>query len=171
MLGCDFSSALNISDNVDFYLCWRGRFHPLGVAISTEKKVFAFDCDGIYSLNDYKDKILKERFGAIFRAKDSKKFGIIVSSKKGQKRMALAKTIKRRIEKSNFSADIILIDDVSPDKLYGFYYDSYVVCACPRIGIDDAKRYKKPLLTPKELEILLDGKEEYVMDQIYQSDF
>lgn len=26
--------------------------------------------------------------------------------------MALAKTIKRRIEKSNFSADIILIDEV-----------------------------------------------------------
>jgi len=172
VLGCDFSSALNISDNVDFFIfVGEGRFHPLGVAISSEKKVFAFDCDGIYSLNDYKDKILKERFGAIFRAKDSKKFGIIVSSKKGQKRMALAKTIKRRIEKSNFSADIILIDEVSPDKLYGFDYDSYVVCACPRIGIDDAKRYKKPLLTPKELEILLDGKEDYVMDQIDQSDF
>lgn len=172
VLGCDFSSALNISDNVDFFIfVGEGRFHPLGVAISTEKKVFAFDCDGIYSLNDYKDKILKERFGAIFRAKDSKKFGIIVSSKKGQKRMALAKTIKRRIEKSNFSADIILIDEISPDKLYGFDYDSYVVCACPRIGIDDAKRYKKPLLTPKELEILLYGKEEYIMDQILQSDF
>lgn len=172
VLGCDFSSALNISDNVDFFIfIGEGRFHPLGVAISSEKKVFAFDYDGIYSLNDYKDNILKERFGAIFRAKYSKKFGIIVSSKKGQKRMALAKTIKRRIEKSNFSADIILIDEVSPDKLYGFDYDSYVVCACPRIGIDDAKRYKKPLLTPKELEILLDGKEEYVMDQIYQSDF
>ena len=55
--------------------------------------------------------------------------------------MALAKTIKRRIEKSNFSADIILIDG-SPDKLYGFDYDSYVVCACPRIGIDDAKDTK-----------------------------
>jgi len=26
-------------------------------------------------------------------------------------------------------------------------------------------------LTPKELEILLDGKEEYIMDQIEQSDF
>jgi len=172
VLGCDFSSASSILDKVDFFIfVGEGRFHPLGVAISTEKKVFAFDCDGISSLNDYKDKILKERFGAIFRAKDSKKFGLIVSSKKGQKRLALAKILKRKIEDSGFIADIILMDEVSPDKLYGFDYDSYVVCACPRIGIDDAKRYKKPLLTPKELEIVLDGKEDYVMDEIYQSDF
>ena len=172
VLGCNFSSALSISDSVDFFIfVGEGRFHPLGVAISTEKKVFAFDCDGIYSLNDYKDKILKERFGAIFRAKDSKKYGIIVSSKKGQKRMKLAKILKKKIEDSGLAADIILIDEVSPDKLYGFDYDSFVICACPRIGIDDAKRYKKPLLTSKELEIVLDGKEEYIMDQIEQSDF
>ena len=172
VLGCDFSSASSILDKVDFFIfVGEGRFHPLGVAISTEKKVFAFDCDGIYSLNEYKDKILKERFGAIFRAKDSKKFGLIVSSKKGQKRMALAKILKRKIEDSGFSADVILMGEVSPDKLYGFDYDSFVVCACPRIGIDDAKRYKKPLLTPKELEIVLDGKEEYVMDEIDQGDF
>ncbi|MCC7573431.1 MAG: diphthamide biosynthesis enzyme Dph2 [Candidatus Methanofastidiosum sp.] len=172
VLGCDFSSASSVSDKVDFFIfVGEGRFHPLGVAISTEKKVFAFDCDGIYSLNDYKDKILKERFGAIFRAKDSKKFGVIVSSKKGQKRLTLAKILKRKIEDSGFFADIILMDEVTPDKLYGFDYDSFVVCACPRIGIDDAKRYKKPLLTPKELEIVLDGKEDYVMDEIDQDDF
>jgi len=172
VLGCDFSSATSISDQVDFFIfVGEGRFHPLGVAISTDKKVFAFDCDGIYSLNDYKDKILKERFGAIFRAKDSKRFGLIVSSKKGQKRFGLAKILKKKIEDSGLTADLILMDEVSPDKLYGFDYDSYVVCACPRIGIDDVKRYKKPILTPKELEIVLDGKEEYVMDQIDQSDF
>ena len=172
VLGCDFSSASSISDKVDFFIfVGEGRFHPLGVAISSEKKVFAFDCDGIYSLDEYRNKILKERFGAIFRAKDSKKFGLIVSAKKGQKRMALAKILKRKIEDSGFIADIILMDEVAPDKLYGFDYDSFVVCACPRIGIDDAKRYKKPLLTPKELEIVLDGKEDYVMDEIYQEDF
>ncbi len=172
VLGCDFSSASSISDKVDFFIfVGEGRFHPLGVAISTEKKVFAFDSDGIYPLNDYKDKILKERFGAIFRAKNSKTFGLIVSAKKGQKRMTLAKKLKKKIEDSGFIADIILMDEVTPDKLYGFDYDSFVVCACPRIGIDDAKRYKKPLLTPKELEIVLNGKEEYIMDEIDQSDF
>ncbi|MDY1591581.1 MAG: diphthamide biosynthesis enzyme Dph2 [Methanofastidiosum sp.] len=172
VLGCDFSSASSISDKVDFFIfVGEGRFHPLGVAISSEKKVFAFDSDGIYPLDEYRDKILKERFGAIFRAKDSKKFGLIVSTKKGQKRMALAKKLKKNIEDSGFIADIILMDEVSPDKLYGFDYDSFVVCACPRIGIDDSKRYKKPLLAPKELEIVLDGKEGYVMDEIDQSDF
>mgnify|MGYP002682593486 CR=1 FL=1 len=167
VLGCNFSSALSVSDNVDFFIfAGEGRFHPLGVAISTEKKVFAFDCDGIYSLNDYKDKILKERFGAIFRAKDSKKYGIIVSSKKGQKRMKLAKILKKKIEDSGLAADIILIDEVSPDKLYGFHYDSFVICACPRIGIDDAKRYKKPLLTSKAVSYTHLRAHETVLDLV-----
>ena len=104
------SKQLYISDQVDFFIfVGEGRFHPLGVAISADKKVFAFDSDGIYSLNEYKDKILKERFGAIFRAKDSKKFGLVVSSKKGQKRMALANKLKKKIEDSGFKADIILM--------------------------------------------------------------
>ncbi|KYC54045.1 MAG: 2-(3-amino-3-carboxypropyl)histidine synthase [Candidatus Methanofastidiosum methylothiophilum] len=172
VLGCDFSSASNISDKVDFYIfVGEGRFHPLGVAISTEKNVFAFDSDGIYSMNDYKDKILKERFGAIFRSKDSKKFGIVVSTKRGQKRLSLANIIKDKLEESGFKSDIILMDEIMPDKLYGFDYDSFIICACPRIAVDDSKRYKKPLLTPKEIEIILDGKEDYEMDQISQNDF
>ncbi len=171
VLGCDFSSASSISDRVDFFIfVGEGRFHPLGVAISTEKEVFAFDCDGIYSLNDYKNKILKERFGSIFRAKDSRRFGLIVSSKKGQMRMSLAKILKKKIEDLGYSADILLMGEVSPDKLYGFDYECFVVCACPRIGIDDLKRYKKPLLTPKELDILLYEKEDYIMDEIEQND-
>ncbi len=172
VLGCDFSSATNISKKVDFFLfIGEGRFHPLGVSISTDKKVFAFDSDGIYLMNDYKDKILKERFGAIFKAKDSKKFGLVVSSKKGQKRIGLAKKLKNKIELFGFKSDIILMDEVTPDKLYGFDYDCYVICACPRIAIDDARKYKKPLLTPKELEIVLEGTEEYIMDEIDQIDF
>lgn len=171
ILGCDFSSATKISDRIDFFIfVGEGRFHPLGVAISTEKKVFAFDCDGIYSLNDYKDKILKQRFGSIFRAKDSKKFGLIVSSKKGQMRFSLAKILKKKIEDLGYSADIILMGEVTPEKIYGFDYECFVVCACPRIGIDDSKRYKKPLLTPRELEILFNETEEYIMDEIDQND-
>jgi 2-(3-amino-3-carboxypropyl)histidine synthase len=46
--------------------------------------------------------------------------------------------------------------------------DAFLVTACPRIAIDDANMYKKPLLTPEELLIVLDTKrwEDYKLDEI-----
>jgi 2-(3-amino-3-carboxypropyl)histidine synthase len=46
--------------------------------------------------------------------------------------------------------------------------DAFVMTACPRIAIDDSIRYKKPLLTPQELEIVLELRdwEDYEMDEI-----
>ena len=43
-----------------------------------------------------------------------------------------------------------------------------VVSACPRIAIDDSQMYKKPLLTPQELEIVLNKRqwENYQLDEI-----
>ena len=40
--------------------------------------------------------------------------------------------------------------------------------ACPRIAIDDSIMYKKPLLTPQELEIAIGKRkwEDYEIDEI-----
>ncbi|MBO7204879.1 MAG: diphthamide synthesis protein, partial [Candidatus Methanomethylophilaceae archaeon] len=46
--------------------------------------------------------------------------------------------------------------------------DAYVCTACPRIAMDDALRYDRPMLTPPELEVALGIREwdDYVFDQI-----
>jgi 2-(3-amino-3-carboxypropyl)histidine synthase len=46
--------------------------------------------------------------------------------------------------------------------------DAFVSTACPRIAIDDALRYKKPILTPVELEVSLGIRrwDDYVFDSI-----
>ena len=46
--------------------------------------------------------------------------------------------------------------------------EAFVVSACPRIAIDDSQMYKKPLLTPQELEIVLNKREweNYQLDEI-----
>ena len=40
--------------------------------------------------------------------------------------------------------------------------------ACPRIAIDDSAMYKKPVITPQELEIVLGLRDwdDYLMDEI-----
>ena len=52
-------------------------------------------------------------------------------------------------------AYILIVDNLNPDILLPYMeLDGFVVTACPRIAIDDSQMYKKPLLTPKELEIV-----------------
>ncbi len=38
------------------------------------------------------------------------------------------------------------MDEVSPEKLEGLKLDAAIICACPRIGIDDLERYRIPIL-------------------------
>ncbi len=67
---------------------------------------------------------------------------------------------------------ILLLDDVSPNILLPFMdLDAFVMTACPRIAIDDSAMYKKPLLTPQELEIAIGKRkwEDYEMDEIKYS--
>ena len=120
-------------------------------------------------MDEYADRILRIRFARITKARSAKKWGIIVSSKEGQYRMQLAKEIKKTIEENGMEAYIILADHINPDILLPYLeLEAFVVSACPRIAIDDSQMYKKPLLTPQELEIVLDKREweNYQLDEI-----
>ena len=73
------------------------------------------------------------------------------------------------IHKEGKEAYIILMDHISPELLIPFMdLDAFLVTACPRIAIDDANMYKKPLLTPQELEIAIGRRkwEDYEIDEI-----
>ena len=64
---------------------------------------------------------------------------------------------------------IIAINNFSPEILQSFNnIDCFVSTACPRIAIDDYIQYKKPILTPIELEIVIGKRkwEDYTFDQI-----
>ena len=83
--------------------------------------------------------------------------------------MKLAKEIKKILEDNKMEAYIIMADNINPDILLPYMeLDAFVVSACPRIAIDDSQMYKKPLLTPQELEIVLNKRqwEKYQLDEI-----
>ena len=123
----------------------------------------------IRKMDEYADRILRIRFARITKARSAKKWGILVSSKEGQYRMKLAKEIKKTLEDAGMEAYIILVDNVNPDVLLPYLeLEAFVVSACPRIAIDDSQMYKKPLLTPQELEIVLNKREweNYQLDEI-----
>ena len=112
---------------------------------------------------------MRIRFSRIVKSQSVKRWGILVSSKEGQFRLALAKKIKKTLEKENMEAYIILVDLINPDILLAYNdLEGFIVTACPRIAIDDSQMYKKPLITPKELEIVLGKRqwENYELDEI-----
>ncbi|WP_407454226.1 diphthamide biosynthesis enzyme Dph2 [Methanobrevibacter sp.] len=170
VLGCNFSSIKSLDVEI-FLFIGSGNFHPLGINLFSNTPVLALDPynSEIRRMDEYADRILRIRFARITKASSAKKWGVLVSSKEGQYRMKLAKEIKKTLEDNSMEAYIILVDNVSPDVLLPYLdLDAFVVSACPRIAIDDSQMYKKPLLTPQELEIVLKKREweNYQLDEI-----
>ena len=170
VLGCNFSSIKELDVEIILFI-GSGNFHPLGIKLFSNTPVLAIDPynNEIRKMDEYADRILRIRFARITKARTAKKWGIIVSSKEGQYRMARAKELKKTLEERGMEAYIILADNINPDILLPYLeLEAFVVSACPRIAIDDSQMYKKPLLTPQELEIVLDKRqwENYQLDEI-----
>ncbi len=172
VLGCNFSTARNIRDLVDcFVFLGTGIFHALGISVVTKKNVFVLDP---YSGTVEKvtgDRFLKQRYAALSQAMNASKFGIIVSSKIGQRRGRLALELKRIVEGEGKKAYLIMTGNIVPENMY-YEVDVFVNTACPRITYDDYQRFRKLVITPNELMIALGKKrsEELSFDEIVEVD-
>ncbi len=170
VLGCNFSAIKNLDVDAFLYV-GSGNFHALGIKLFTDRPVIVADpyLGEARKIEEFADRILRIRSARIAKAMDAERFGIVVSSKKGQSRLELAKNIKSMLEDYGREGFILLVDDVSPNILLPFMdIDAFVMTACPRIAIDDSIMYKKPLLTPPELEIAIGKRkwEDYEIDEI-----
>ncbi len=170
VLGCNYTAAAKDADS--YLYIGSGYFHPLGLALSTSKKIVCADPynNEVRTMDEERDRFLRQRYGAISAVRDAKTFGVVASSKQGQLRWKMAQALKRRIEARGRSATLILLKQISPDYLVNFrHLDAFVSTACPRVAIDDYGRYPKPMITPIELEIAIGDRdpEDYRLDEIY----
>lgn len=174
ILGCNFSAATSILEKVDSFLfIGSGTFHPLGLVLAVNKPVIAVDPYTrevkTEELEEIKDMVLRQRYGAITRSKDAQVFGILVGLKQGQQRIDLAYHLQQMLTTKHKQSYIIALDTFSPAHVQSITaIDCFVSTACPRIAIDDYLQYKVPIITPLELEIVLGIKswDDYTFDQI-----
>ena len=171
VLGCNCSAAESVDADVDGYLfIGEGDFHPLAAAFGMEKPVLVLNpvTWEVRDMSETRDRILRRRFAAIQGARDAESFLVIVCSKVGQNRSGLADEMVSLLRRHGRTAHKVIIEEINPTALMSYQVDAFVNTACPRIAMDDAARYPKPMLTPPELEIALGEREwgQYVFDQI-----
>jgi len=169
VVGCSYTALHSIEDQAgSFLFIGSGRFHPLGAALSTKKKVLAADpyLGEVEDMTEARDRTLRQRHGLITKAKDAQSLVILVSTKQGQRRMDLAKKRKAMALDNLVPATIVAMENIIPESLMGIDGEFIVSTACPRIALDDQARFDRPVLTPKELEIVFGDRswEDYALD-------
>ena len=163
VLGCSYGGALTGASEIIYI--GTGVFHALGVHLATGARVIALDpymktCEEVLIR-----AFLTKRFSLIERAKTAERYGIIVSSKSGQQRMDLAKHLMTL----HPNTSLIRMKEVTSDQLLNIGLPCYVNTACPRLAYDDQPRFRGPVLSPEEFEIVCGTRtwDEYVIDEIF----
>lgn len=171
VLGCDLSSAREISDSVSsFLLLGGGRFHSMGVRLVTRRPVVILDPERSEAVLDDTDvdAFIRRRYVLIERLKEAESIGILLNVKLGQRQAALAERLRGYILEAGKKCEMIAINEITPEKLIDLGFDAYVSTACPRIALDDSNSYSSPIATASELMISLSKAEweEYRIDDL-----
>jgi 2-(3-amino-3-carboxypropyl)histidine synthase len=158
VIGCNYSNATAIADQVDAFLfIGGGKFHALGIALGTTKPTIIADPydNRAYSIVDEAQRLLKQRFASIQEAKKAKTLGILIGLKPGQKHLDNALKVKALAEKAGVVAFLLAGREITPEALLDFpKIDAYVNTACPRISLDAPGKFQKPILTVNEFKVV-----------------
>ena len=148
ILGCYTKNASKIEKNVDCFLfVGSGEFHASGLV--TEKPVYIFDLEKNKVRLINKMKRLKILHANLAKLDDAKKVGILISTKKGQFfDLNRIEKLKNRLKKMNKKAYVLVMDNITNEKLTGLKIDYFINTACPRI-VENV--FDKPVINARDL--------------------
>jgi 2-(3-amino-3-carboxypropyl)histidine synthase len=151
-LGCNYTSAEQVADRVQgFVFLGTGQFHPRGLAFAIDRPVWALDpLTGQLDPPIDRTKLVRDRLLLIAQCRDARRWGVLVSTFAGQNRSPTALALIRRARARGLDAEALVFGRLDPSDLVGRDFDAYVNTACPRIALDDASLYPRPVLTPPE---------------------
>jgi len=159
VIGCDYSNAKVIENQVDAFLfIGGGKFHAIGVSLATSKPTVIADPyeKRAYSIESAAQKVRKQRMLSVSEAKKAETFGILIGLKPGQQRLQEAEEIKEKIEHKGKNAILFVLKEITPETLMQFpTIDVFINTTCPRTVLDDSPRFSKPMLTISETLVVI----------------
>jgi len=159
VVGCDYSNAKSIAEDVEgFLFIGGGRFHALGLALSTSKPVVVADPfeKRAYFIGDEAERVVKQRWACVQEAQKAKTFAVLVGLKPGQKKLEEALAIREKLEKSGRDAYLFAVREITSETVMNFpTVDAYVNTACPRVSLDFPQKFSKPMLTLNEALVVV----------------
>lgn len=176
LLGCNFSPLHDQESRNDCHIIVStGVFHALGAQLSVEKEVFILDMSEPFRLRSMKseaERHIRRRYANMARALEAKKFVVVVDTKVGQYRMKLAEKMIKEIQDMGKSAVLAYSNESSPVEFENMMADCIIFTGCPRVATDDFERYKSPILTAQEFNMIFKkkGNGKYIMDEIVNVD-
>ncbi|MBI4214958.1 diphthamide biosynthesis enzyme Dph2, partial [archaeon] len=155
VLGCDFFAATTLKEAEEFVYVGSGKFHPIGVAEKTGRRVVQVNPNDRYKTQVFLPGAWeKEKWLRISKAGEAREWGVVLCSKKGQRNEHAANNAKRWLEEKGKKATLLELNDITPQALEYAPFDAFVITACPRIVLDDWKNYRKPVLLAEEVKEL-----------------
>ena len=158
VLGCDFTTVRAIREHVDAFLVLGSRFHAIGVAIATGRPtVLANPYEQVAEdVVPEARRVLARRYASIREAEGASCFGVIIGLKPGQMRLQQALKARELLREAGREAVLLAASEIRPDWLADFRdIDAFVNTACPRLSLEDAGAFDRPLLTFPELLVAL----------------
>jgi 2-(3-amino-3-carboxypropyl)histidine synthase len=165
IFGCEFYPAFNIRDKVGvMVLLGQSMFHAIGLCLSTGKPTVMLDPyeNEVIDVEKVAQERLKKAVLAVFKARDSQKFGVIIGLKEGQIMAEQSVKIKKELESLGKNVQLIALREITADRINSMAdIDAFVQTGCPRISVD-GYNFSKPVLSVPQTEALLEllsGKE------------
>jgi 2-(3-amino-3-carboxypropyl)histidine synthase len=159
IVGCDYSPLKSIENEIDCCIIIGSYFHGLGATLCLDKPIILVDpySNKVSDISHERNKVLKQRYSYISAAKAAKNIGIIIGMKIGQYKPKIAQRLRKLVKESGKNSIFVCMDEVAPEYINNFTeIDAFINTACPRVSIDDATRFIKPILTPKESLVALE---------------
>ncbi len=141
ILGC---SEINQKSEANIFI-GSGKFHPF----TLKEKTYFLDLEK-NKLEELTREIKKEEMkkqARILKFREAKKIGILVSTKPGQFYRDYEK-IKKKLENEGKEAKVLILDEITNEKLIGLDFDCYLNTACPRV-LDN--HFDKPIINLKDI--------------------
>jgi len=158
--GCNYSNARAVAKDVEAFLfIGGGKFHAIGLALATAKSVIVADPyeKRAYAIYNEVQRIMKQRWATIYETKKAENFGVLVGLKSGQEKFDEALQVKEKLEKKGKRATLLALKEITPEALMQFpTVDAFVNTACPRVSLEDASKFLKPVLTLEETSVILE---------------